>query len=321
MNERAIADVLDRQHGVLSRAQAFACGASEHDIRRLLRRNEWARVHPGVYVNHTGALTWHQRAWAAVLYCEPAALCRASARRAADGPGRIEYDDGEPIQIAIDRSRTIAPRSGIKIYRLAGLEQRVRWNASPPRQRPEEAVIDLAAEADRDIDAIAHIADAVRARITTAARIAAALADRDRVPRREFLSRIIGDVAQGTCSALEHGYLVRVERPHGLPTAHRQLKESIKGTLYRDVSYDDFGVLVELDGRLYHSSVHGRDLDLERDLDAFMTGRVTARLGYGQVFDRACTTAWKLGSVLIQRGWAGEVRRCRACPANPLDVA
>ncbi|GAB3303854.1 hypothetical protein EK0264_03390 [Epidermidibacterium keratini] len=321
MDDRALADLFNRQHGVIARRQAMECGADENDVRRLLRRKEWVRVYSGVYVNHTGALTWHQRAWAAVLHCEPAALCRASARRAADGPGRAEYDDGAPIQVAIDPSRTLAQRPGIKIYRLSGLEHRVLWNTSPPRQRPEEAVIDLASNAVRQIDAIAHLADAVAARITTAQRLRAALDDRGRVPRRRLLSQIISDIGEGTCSALEHGYLSRVERPHGLPTAHRQLKESLNGPLYRDVSYDDFGVLIELDGHLYHSSTYARDADLERDLDAFTTGRVTARLGWGQVFDRSCSTAWKVGAALNRRGWTGQLTRCPRCPARPLDVA
>ncbi|GAB3303531.1 hypothetical protein EK0264_03070 [Epidermidibacterium keratini] len=314
MDNRAVAELLDRQNGVISRAQAVACGAGEHDIRRLVRRNEWARVHTGVYVNHTGPLTWQQRAWAAVLYGEPAALSHASARRAADGPGRRSYDDGEPMQIAIDGARSIRPQAGIEIHRINGLSERALWHTSPPRVRPEEAVIDLAAIAARDIDAIGYLADAVRARITTPARLQAALARRTRVNRRRFLEQVIGDIAEGTCSALEHGYLVRVERRHGLPTARRQFRESAKGTLYRDAEYAEFGVIMELDGRMYHSSVRDRDLDLERDLAAFATGRVTARLGWGQVFDRGCRTAHTVGLALNNRGWRGEATSCRECP-------
>lgn len=33
-----------------------------------MRRREWATFHQGVYVDHTGALTWLQSAWAAVLW-------------------------------------------------------------------------------------------------------------------------------------------------------------------------------------------------------------------------------------------------------------
>ena len=56
------------QNGVVSRAQVLACGEREHDIRRRLRRREWSVVLPGVYVDHTGPLTWEQRASAGVLH-------------------------------------------------------------------------------------------------------------------------------------------------------------------------------------------------------------------------------------------------------------
>lgn len=313
LSDAAIGAFLGHQDGVISRSQAISCGAGEHDIRRLVRRNEWSRVHSGVYINHTGPLTWQQRAWAAVLYAEPAALCHGAARRAADGPGRSTYDENAPIDIAVDASRAVRAQPGIAIHRVVDLDPQVHWNFSPPRQRPEDAVLDLAAAADREIDAIAHLSDAIRARITTAGRLQSALSRRTRLKRRSFLAEIINDMAEGTCSALEHGYLVRVERAHGLPTGKRQFKESSKGSLYRDVSYDEFDAIIELDGRMFHSSMQDRDWDLERDLEAFATGRVTARVGWGQVFDRACATAVKVGAALNLRGWTESVRRCKRC--------
>ena len=45
-----IDEVVRRQAGVISRRQAIDAGLQDHHIRRLLRRNEWARVHPGVYI-------------------------------------------------------------------------------------------------------------------------------------------------------------------------------------------------------------------------------------------------------------------------------
>ena len=202
-------------------------------------------------------------------------------------------------------------------HRLADLDSKVLWHTSPPRQRIEHAAVDLASLASRDIDAVAYLADAVRARLTTAERISEALASRSRIPRRDFLAAVIADVAAGTCSTLERGYLDRVERPHGLPRADRQVRESIKGPLYRDVVYVALDAIVELDGRLFHTSVRGRDQDLERDLDALVTDRITARLGWGQVFDRPCTTAHKLGAAFNRLGWLGQVRRCRECKRRP----
>lgn len=62
------------QAGVLSRRQALEHGLGDNDIERLLRRHEWARVYPGVYVDHTGGLTELQRWWAAVQWGWPAVL-------------------------------------------------------------------------------------------------------------------------------------------------------------------------------------------------------------------------------------------------------
>lgn len=80
------------------------------------------------------------------------------------------------------------------------------------------------------------------------------------------------------------------------------------------MDYEAFGLVVELDGRLFHNSAGARDADLERDLDArVLEDRVTVRLGWGQVYGRACGTAAKLGLLLQQRGWTGRPTRCPDC--------
>jgi hypothetical protein len=62
-----------------------------------------------------------------------------------------------------------------------------------------------------------------------------------------------------------------------------------------------------------HSHVADKDRDLDRDLDAAVDGKVTVRLGHGQVVGRACPTAHRLGRLMQARGWRGEVRRCPQC--------
>lgn len=312
MNDE-IGHVLDRQAGVVSRRQALAAGLAPHDIRRLLRRRDWAAVHDGVYVDHTGALPWLQRAWAAVLLAEPAALCHDSAIRAADGPGRRDRSDEAPVHVAIDRHRKLVLPEGIVPHRMVGLDDKVLWNAGPPRVRIEHAVIDVAAEARTDFDAIAAISNAVQSRRTTARRLLTALDERRRIGRRAFLEGILHDVASGACSVLEHGYLTRVERPHGLPRANRQLVESSRGPIYRDVEYVAYRMLVELDGRLFHDSATARDTDLDRDLDAALDRKFTVRLGWGQCFARPCLTAVRIGRLLQQRGWSGAPVACPHC--------
>ena len=103
---------------------------------------------------------------------------------------------------------------------------------------------------------------------------------------------------------LERGYLLNVERAHGLPVGVRQEpRKSAAGWEFRDVVYVLYGLVVELDGRLNHAGKKARDKDMERDLDDLVAQRDAARLGYAQVFDRPCQTAAKLARVLQQRGW------------------
>jgi hypothetical protein len=299
-------ELIRDQCGVVSRRQAAAAGLSDSDIRRLLRRREWVVVHPGTYVNHTGPLTWIQRAWAAVLFAWPAALCHESALRAAEGPGRRR--DG-PIHVAIDRHRKLAPPAGVIVHRSAHLQARVQWNLGPPRYRYEEAALDVAASAPGELEAIGAIAEAVQSRRTTALRMLGTLEQRERMTRRRWMLAVLRDVADGAASVLEHGYLTRIERPHGLPRAQRQVRASATlGVVYRDVEYAD--LVLELDGRLFHDTAAQRDRDLDRDLDAAAEGRVSVRIGYGQVFDRPCTTAARVALLLIQRGWTGVPARC-----------
>lgn len=169
---RTLHQLRQRQDGVVSRRQLLALGGGDHDIARWRRRRLLSQVHHGVYVDHTGPLTFRQRAWAAVLALEPAALCGPSALRLAHGAGRRDLDDG-PIHVAVDRSRRVEAPAGVVVHRVRGLEARVRWGASPPVVRVEEAVLDLAEAAADDHAAIAVLADAVQARLTRVPRLRA----------------------------------------------------------------------------------------------------------------------------------------------------
>ncbi len=314
MDLEACSGVLALQSGVISRRQLTAAGARGHDVKRLLRRRDLVRLYDGVFVDHTGQPTWVQRAWGGVRRAGPAARARDRALRAGDGPGRAGRDD-TVIHLAVDRHRTLRVPSGYQLHRISDFEAKVQWNASPPRLRIEEALVDVAAAATRDFDAIAFLADAVRARRTTPERIREALGARARIARRDFLHGVLTDLGQGTCSVLEHGYLTLVERPHGLPVGERQLLDSVNGPLYRDVVYA-VGQIVELDGRMWHDSPHQRDADLDRDLDAAVDRLGTVRLGWGQVFARPCATAYRVGRLLHARGWPGTTRTCPACPES-----
>lgn len=180
-----------------------------------------------------------------------------------------------------------------------------------PRTRYDDAVIDVASGRTDELATIETLAEACRARRTTPERLLVALRGRQRISRRGFLESVLGDVAAGACSVLEQAYVERVERPHGLPPGARQVAaESTLGRVLRDVEYDAFGLVVELDGRLHHGSARQRDRDLDRDLDAAVDGRRTVRLGWGQVLDRSCLTAQRVAVLLTRRGWTDRPLSC-----------
>ncbi|WP_110180989.1 type IV toxin-antitoxin system AbiEi family antitoxin domain-containing protein [Nocardioides solisilvae] len=307
-----LARLLAQQSGVVSRRQALEAGLGDHDLRRMLRRRELSRIHPGVLVDHTGEPTWRQRAWAGVLHAWPAALCDSSALLASENAGGPA---GSVIHVAVDRERRVVAPAGTRLHRVTGLHEMTLWNASPPRLRTEPAVLRTAARARDDFEAVQVLANAVQSRRTTAARLLHVLGTMERLPRRDFLARVLADVAAGACSVLEHVYLARVERAHGLLRGERQVHGSSRGPVLRDVLYRRYRQVVEIDGRLFHDTAAARHADLDRDLDAALDGLHTVRLGWGQVVGTPCRTADRVGTLLQRRGWDGHVRRCPSCPS------
>ncbi len=293
------------QEGVASYAQLTAGGVTKVDIERRLRRKELRRVHPRVYVDHAGPMTWTQRAWAAVLYAQPAYLCWTSLE---EPKGRV---DGSPIHVAIDHTRRISPQDGIVIHRMKNMEQR-SYGGTPPRLAIEDNGLAMANDAKQEIDAIARLAEVASRKYVTAATLRAAL---DRYPslrRRSLIAGLIDDLEAGTHSVLEHGYLTKVERAHGLPIGTRQAPRSgPNGNQFRDVDYAAYKLVVELDGALGHESWRDQARDADRALDDLAaTGALTARLRFHQVFDIPCQTATRIARILRRNGWTGTMKVC-----------
>ncbi len=298
--------LLRAQDGVVARRQLVALDAQRHDLERILRRKELATVHAGVYVDHTGPPSPRQRAWAAVLFAAPAALCLESALDVTH----------QPVHVAIDSTRRVRAPEGVVVHRVGGLDGRTLWNLSPPRMRVEETVLDLVDRARSETDVVGLLTEAVNDRVTTAPRLRAAVAGRRRLRRRPLVLAVLADVEAGACSVLEHGYLTRVERAHALPRAARQrVRRTASGVEYRDVEYEKFGVVVELDGRVGHDGWAAGGRDADRDLDDRAEGRETVRLRHQQVFGTPCRTASRIAAILRRRGWTGSPRSCRhQCP-------
>jgi hypothetical protein len=319
LDEAALANLLRDQSGVVSRRQVRDLGGDDRFIECRLRRRDWARVHPGVYVDHTGQPSQDQRAWAAVLAHWPAALAGASAVQAHGLRRGRPPGDQKPIELVISATRSVDAQPGIRIERIKDFDQVAQMHLHPPRTRLEHALLKSAATQSED-GAVGVLADACQQRRTTALRLASALTTMTRLRHRALLLEILDDVASGAYSALEVRYLRDVERAHRLPGAGRQVSAAIGGRLgFRDVEYAEQLTVVELDGRLGHEWSADRWADLDRDLAGAVGGLLTLRIGWRQVL-APCRLAEAVARVLQARGWADAPAPCSpSCPFGDTE--
>jgi hypothetical protein len=263
-----VLDLLDYQAGVLSRAKAQRAGMTGKQIDTAARSDRWQRLHAGVYAAFTGESGRAALLWAAVL--RAGAKAALSHYSAAELQGLVATPV-QAIHVMVPTGSQIAPISGVVLH-YSSLVTRERHPAlRPPQTRVEETVLDLAGGAASLDEALGWMFRACGSRRTTAERIAAAMVRRARMRWRTELAAALGLGADGVHSLLEFRYVSRVERPHELPVATRQFRVTRAGQhQYQDVTYEAYGVVVELDGRVAHP-VEYRWRDIRRDTPTTLT--------------------------------------------------
>jgi hypothetical protein len=109
-----------------------------------------------------------------------------------------------------------------------------------------------------------------------------------------------------------------VERAHGLPEPDRQVPFTAKDGRHgrRDRMYQEYGVVVELDGRLAHPE-ENRWKDKARDNAAAAARQQSLRYDWAAVTQRPCATAAEVAGVLRNHGWQGRPVACSpSCPVQ-----
>ena len=281
-------------------------GVSEERVRWLVHTGRWTRICRGVYRAQTGELDWLGRAHALVARAgEGAAL---TLRTAAHLHG-IEAAPPQVITLAVPPGRQVTRLPGTRVTRRLGLVVVTRRGL--PVTAAAQTVLDLA-----DLpgatwqDATAEAARWVHRGRTSADELHAGLTARSRHRHRRVLELALRPIAAGAQSLLEVMYVERVERRHGLPAARLQAPAVDDGAaVRRDAEYEEFAVVVEVDGRLFHD---GASLyaDRRRDRGAARSGRVTLRAGFVELEADPCALARDVAATLATRGWRGRARAC-----------
>lgn len=304
--------IAERQDGVISRGQLLASGLTVQQARRDVDNRRWQTVHPGVYVTHTGPILPIALAWAAILYAGPGAV--ASHRTALWLCGVVD-EPPSVIHVSVPGSRRVRRQSGLRVHHSRPLVVRADAlclpDGAPPRSRVEAAILDQCDHEKPDA-AIDLVLRSVQRRLTVVPRLRAALAARARHRHRRLIHDVLTEAQDGVASPLELRFRREVEQTHGLPQGLRNTAEPRAdggSTVYRDVRYRRWRVVVELDGLTTHPQ-EAAFRDFRRDNAAALGGDLVLRFGWHDVVGRPCLVARDVASALRLHGWAGQVKPC-----------
>jgi len=298
----------DLQAQVVTRDQALGHGLSRHSLSRLVASGAWRRLASGLFLTVPLEPSWDSLAWAGVL------LGGQFARLGPESSGFLHHllaNAPEPLDVLVPRGRRADIAGPWRFIReTAGV--RARSVGDPPRLPVESTVLDLADARDAG-EMVGLVTTAVQRRLTTVKRLRQELGQRARHRHRALLGDLLADVEAGADSPIELRYLREVERPHGLPKGKRQ--QSRSGLPYRtDVDYDEYGLIVELDGRAGHEGV-GRFRDMDRDNRHVFVNARTLRYGSYDLVARPCGVAFQVYRVLVEQSYLEAFLRCRRCIA------
>jgi hypothetical protein len=206
----------------------------------------------------------------------------------------------EQPRLTIHRSRTLSDVDIHPVFR-------------PTRTRIERTVLDLLADRTTANAALGLVADSIRGGLSSPDALRAALALRPMTRWRRVVLDALPDLRAGAQSVLEVREAT-LRRRHGLPAGERQVRRLTGGAEYLDVLVAEFGLHVEVDGRLGHDRAREVWRDMQRDNRSEMRGLRHLRYGWADIVDRPCEVAIEQGQVLRQQGWTGRFIRCPRCP-------
>ncbi len=296
---------------MITLGQAAELGLGRHSVARLVDLGVWRRIGPSLAFVHDLDPPWTAWAWAGILYAgRGARVGGAAAAHLHD----LTDDPPTEIMILIPHGRRLRDRPPWAFCRERDGVRSARSPGLLPRTTVEDTVLDLCTD---ERAALHWITAAVQRHRTSATRLREALLRRSRMPLRALVSELLTDARSGTESPLEVRYLRDVERAHGLPRGRRQVRRARSAR--NDVGYEEFGLIVELDGHLGHDG-QDRFRDFRRDNAALIDGRVTLRYGWTDVSQEPCAVAAQVVEVLIRRGWPALPTRCPVCPPDFAQI-
>jgi hypothetical protein len=301
--DRVAAELAFRQHGAFAGWQLDAAGIPMGARKRRLASGFWRRAAPGVYVLSSAPESFQQRLWGAHLAVGPHSV--------------ISHEAAAQLQsvpnVLRDRVTLTAPHSGF--HRIAGVTVHQISDVRPEHlvlidglqvTSVPRTIVDLAAivgpERLRRI-----VEDSKFAGLATYVAVGECLASvaRRGKPGVRALTRVLVLLDGGKATPNSHlerdllHALIVGQLP--MPVAQFPFpgRQFVTGCV--DFAYLDAKLVLEADGRKWHTRIQDLARDHERDGDAAEQGWQTLRLLYEHITGDPEGTARRVRAVLEQR--------------------
>lgn len=251
-DQERLADVLRRQHRVIGRDQALACGLTEMALAYRIRAGgAWQRVLPGVYLAGSGTASAEQRDVAALLHAGPrsvltglAAVRRQSFRVAAPSV----------ITVLVPAGARRQSTGFVQVQRTTRMPDEFCVDGEVRFVLAARAVADAARSLRAGRDVRALVAQAIQQRRCSIEMLAAEL---EQGPARGsgLLRTALAEVEAGIRSVPEGDLRTLLRRARvPMPVFNARLYVGGKLIAVADAWWADAGVAAEVDSREYHYS-------------------------------------------------------------------
>jgi hypothetical protein len=259
----AVAELLRRQSGVITRHQTKDCGMSDATLRHRLRNGgPWQMLLPGVYLSATGAVTSIQREVASILYAGSGSVITGPAALAWH---RIRVPRTSIVNVLVPEPRRRRDVGFVRLNRTSRMPRMVFPGGQVCYVPPARAVADTV-RGMRDLSAVrAIVADGVQRGMVQISQLADELA-RGPVQGSAGFRQVLAEVGDGVRSSAEgdlHTLIKRERIPDPMYNPRLYVGGSFIGE--PDAWWTEAGVAGEIESREWHLSPEDWERTLARD--------------------------------------------------------
>ena len=274
----SIVDLMERHGGVTTREQLLTV-ATRGSLDNHLVDGELIRLFPLTYCLAVDADQSEIRARAALVYLGPAA---ALSHLTAVGRWGLPAPSVRTIHAIVPYRQNTRPTPGLRIHRTHYYPPTVVIRGLPTTSVAASVILSWG-----QLNGSAQRAPALVAsqrRLVTPSELREQIDINIRLRGRARASDLVTLLEAGCESELELWGYLRVFSAPGLDHAVRQRVIHLHDRSYRaDLAYEAERLIVELDGRKYHSSPAQWERDIARDLALAKVGWQTVRLSHSRL--------------------------------------